>query len=459
MEGMGSQDNKKKPGQGGRPDPNESLPNWDELLPWETPSPEASPQAAHTDGDESLPPWLADLVPENDVPASEPLHEITAELLDTPPTPEPLADSLELEEPDWGLVAEPLEEPPLPDLFAAELPPLPSFAAAEISEPLAPPDLPASPTEEVPPPPSISPIEAEPVLELPDWLTQAAEELPFPESLFPGQPGAIEEPEFSPPSLAPSRPSEAEDFLPEAVSPLVAPLDDTVEKQEAEDERPDSVADARETVWDVELPASKSTVPEPWDPFAEPPSKLQGPSLEELLSEDTAFRDEESEFEEWDTRSIAQPTGLVEQHVVFTLGGIEYAVPISNVLEVGHPNNITQLPHVPHWLLGLTNVRGDIISLVNLRAFLGMPPEGDERSTRMLVVRASHEQLTTGLVVDRVREICKLPIADIAPPTASIEDPIAPYLRGVTEHAGRLLVCLDLDRLLLSSELRQFEPV
>src|SRR5262249_10077058 len=108
-------------------------------------------------------------------------------------------------------------------------------------------------------------------------------------------------------------------------------------------------------------------------------------------------------------------------------------------------------------LLGVANVRGDIVSMVHLRSFLGLDSGAGEG--RMMVVRASSHDLVTGLIVDQVRGIRSLPEQGIAAPSTPVEDRVAPYLRGVAEADGRLLVLLDLDRLLLSPEMRQFESV
>ena len=79
--------------------------------------------------------------------------------------------------------------------------------------------------------------------------------------------------------------------------------------------------------------------------------------------------------------------------------------------------------------------------------------------SRMLVAQARQEEVTTGLIVDQVSGIRYLAVGRIGAPAAPIEDQVTPYLRGVYEHDGRLLVVLDFDRLLLSPEMRQFEPV
>lgn len=154
----------------------------------------------------------------------------------------------------------------------------------------------------------------------------------------------------------------------------------------------------------------------------------------------------------------AAPVGEAggEQHVIFSLAETEYAAHIGNVTEIGDPLEATPVPNVPDWVLGVANLRGDIISMVDMRMFLGMEPTGSGHGRRMLVAQARGEELTTGLIVDRVSGIRYLDVKRIGAPAAPMDDQVAPYLRGVYEHDGRLLVVLDFDRLLLSPEMRQF---
>jgi purine-binding chemotaxis protein CheW len=146
-------------------------------------------------------------------------------------------------------------------------------------------------------------------------------------------------------------------------------------------------------------------------------------------------------------------------HIIFALDQVEYAVPISNVTEMGRPPEITRVPNVPGWVIGIANLRGDVISVVDMRGFLGLPPHDWRVNGRLLVTQSHSEEITVGLIVDRVTGLGNLQTARIGAPTAPIEDQVTPYLRGVYEYQGRLLVVLNLDNLLLSTEMQQFEPV
>jgi purine-binding chemotaxis protein CheW len=212
-----------------------------------------------------------------------------------------------------------------------------------------------------------------------------------------------------------------------------------------------------------ESQASAAPVEEPEAPAGaeEPPSSEPSNILEQLL----AAMEEETRppgpepFGDLGSARPREDAGPVEQHVVFTLAGTDYAVPIGNVLEIGRPHAVTPVPNAPEWVLGVANRRGDVISITDLRAFLGLDQPGPDSTGRMLVVRSLREDLTTGLVVDRVKEICKVPLERITLAASPIQDQVAPYLRGVSEHGGRLLVLLDCEQLLLSPEMRQFEAV
>jgi uncharacterized repeat protein (TIGR01451 family) len=153
------------------------------------------------------------------------------------------------------------------------------------------------------------------------------------------------------------------------------------------------------------------------------------------------------------------PGARGSQYVVFSMRDADYAIPLENVLEYGHPLKVTPVPNVPEWILGVANVHGDIVSMVDLRLFLGQERHGFDEDGRLLVVRSRKEDITVGLIVDRVKGIRVVADEHILQPSSRVEDHLASYVRGVASHNGRLIVLLSLDQLLLSSEMRQFEPV
>lgn len=187
--------------------------------------------------------------------------------------------------------------------------------------------------------------------------------------------------------------------------------------------------------------------------------ELNSNILETLIADIDRQAGDYFKFEEDALISTTMPDVSVveEQHVIFILDDTAYSVPINNVAEIGRPLKVTSLPNVPSWVLGVANLRGDIVSVVDFRAFLGKDTRDSLDNSRMMIVRSQKENIMTALVVDKVREIRHLAVNKISKPTAPVEDRIIPFMRGVYEHNGRLLVLLDAERLMLSPEMQQFE--
>ncbi len=146
------------------------------------------------------------------------------------------------------------------------------------------------------------------------------------------------------------------------------------------------------------------------------------------------------------------------KHVLFMLNESQYAVPLANVLELQRLPHITILPNVPDWLHGVTNLRGDVLSVVDLRSLLGLPVAESNVSQRLIVVRSTREEISTGWVVDRVTGIRGITAEDLQPCSTLMIGPAVSFLSGVVERDARLIAVLDVNRVLSSPEMRQFEP-
>ncbi len=153
-----------------------------------------------------------------------------------------------------------------------------------------------------------------------------------------------------------------------------------------------------------------------------------------------------------------EPVSPAVKHVLFMLNESHYAVPLANVLELQRLPHITLLPNVPDWLRGVMNLRGDVLSVVDLRSLLGLPVAESSVSQRLIVVRSTREEIATGWVVDRVLGIRGIADEELKPCSTLMTGPAASFLSGVVERDARLIAVLDVNRVLSSPEMRQFEP-
>jgi twitching motility protein PilI len=144
-------------------------------------------------------------------------------------------------------------------------------------------------------------------------------------------------------------------------------------------------------------------------------------------------------------------------HVVFRLGARAMAIPLGAVSEIARPPRATRLPHVPAWVLGIANLRGDIVSILDLEGFISGKAGKNTHEQRMLALRPAGDDVRTAVLVDSVDGIQAFEDARIARVTRGFDAEVAPYARGLYQLEDELVVVLDADRLLQSKPMRQFE--
>jgi purine-binding chemotaxis protein CheW len=149
------------------------------------------------------------------------------------------------------------------------------------------------------------------------------------------------------------------------------------------------------------------------------------------------------------------------QLVVFTLmngsNHSEYGVPITQVQEIIRFTQPTKLPKSPSFMEGVINLRGKVISVIDLKKRFDMEVEDYTDNTRIIVIDINGH--TLGIIVDEVNEVLRLSLSDIEPPPTIIGGITAEYLRGVGKLGDRLLVILDLQKILTEQETRQLDNV
>jgi len=142
------------------------------------------------------------------------------------------------------------------------------------------------------------------------------------------------------------------------------------------------------------------------------------------------------------------------QLIIFKLGTVPYGIEISHIIEVTHRPDVTPVPGLPGWVLGVCNVHGEIMSVVDLAVFLEAPPKVHWQPEYMLVAQAQNQRIA--LAIDDVDIIYTIPLNQVISPPFKIEAALVHYLQGTIERSEDFIRILDCERLLLGSQMQQF---
>jgi purine-binding chemotaxis protein CheW len=137
------------------------------------------------------------------------------------------------------------------------------------------------------------------------------------------------------------------------------------------------------------------------------------------------------------------------QYLTFVCGGEEYGVEILRVQEIKGWDHVTRVPYAPPYVLGVMNLRGMIVPVIDLRTRLKLPKRDFDASTVVIVVRvrSSRGEKTIGIVVDAVSEVYSI-VADAIQPVPELGGIAAgSCVRGIATVDGKMVMLLDIDSL------------
>ena len=134
------------------------------------------------------------------------------------------------------------------------------------------------------------------------------------------------------------------------------------------------------------------------------------------------------------------------QLVTFSTGDEEFGVDILKVQEIILPMSITKVPKAPEFVEGVINLRGKVIPVIDLRRRFGLKSKTQDKYTRIIVIEIN--QMIVGFVVDSISEVLRIPANTVEPPPPVVAGLESEYISGVGKLEDRLLILLDLDRLL-----------
>jgi purine-binding chemotaxis protein CheW len=148
---------------------------------------------------------------------------------------------------------------------------------------------------------------------------------------------------------------------------------------------------------------------------------------------------------------------MENQLVVFNLANEDYGVDIAAVDGIVKMQAITHVPHTPSFVEGITNLRGEVLPVVDLRRRFGLPQEEATKDTR--IVNVEVDGVRVGMVVDAVSEVLRVAEEDIEPPSPIVTTVDSAFIAGIAKVDERLIILLDLARVLSTEEQAELQTL
>ncbi|HLW22969.1 MAG TPA: chemotaxis protein CheW [Steroidobacteraceae bacterium] len=139
--------------------------------------------------------------------------------------------------------------------------------------------------------------------------------------------------------------------------------------------------------------------------------------------------------------------------MTFMLAGEEYGVDILRVQEIKGWDKVTRIPHTPEYVLGVINLRGAVVPILDLRRRFGLETMEFGPTTVVIVVRVAgaRDERTVGMVVDAVSEVYNVDAGDTKPPPDVCGSVDTIFVKALATVEQKMLILLDIDRLIGSS--------
>ena len=145
------------------------------------------------------------------------------------------------------------------------------------------------------------------------------------------------------------------------------------------------------------------------------------------------------------------------QLVTFSIGEEEFGVDILKVQEIIRTMEITRVPRAQAFVEGVINLRGKVIPIIDLRRRFGLDSKAHDKHTRIIVIEINN--MIVGFVVDSVSEVLRIPASTVEPPPPVVAGLESEYISGVGKLHDRLLILLDLDKLLSHADLESLSQL
>jgi purine-binding chemotaxis protein CheW len=148
---------------------------------------------------------------------------------------------------------------------------------------------------------------------------------------------------------------------------------------------------------------------------------------------------------------------MEQQLVIFELGEENFGVDIAVVESIIKMQALTKVPHAPGFVEGVTNLRGTVLPVIDLRKRFGMETQAASKETRIVVINM--DGIKVGMVVDSVSEVLTIEEKAVEPTPPMVSTVDSAFIVGIAKLEGRLVILLDLARVLSTTEKSRLEAL
>ena len=148
---------------------------------------------------------------------------------------------------------------------------------------------------------------------------------------------------------------------------------------------------------------------------------------------------------------------MEKQYVIFKLNQEEYGVAISHVQEITEIKSITSVPNTPSFVEGIINLRGKIVPIVSIKKRFDLPLEGEVSEQRIIIINLNEKQV--GFIVDDASQVLTMDESQIEGPPELIAGVDRDYIIGIGKVDEKIIVLLDLEKILNEQEKKEIEAM
>ena len=154
------------------------------------------------------------------------------------------------------------------------------------------------------------------------------------------------------------------------------------------------------------------------------------------------------------TAAVQAQDNTILRWVTFYLDNEKYGINVMQVQEVLRVSEIAPVPGAPEYVLGIINLRGNVVTVIDTRKRFGLEPRELDDAARIVIVESNDQ--VVGIMVDSVAEVVDLRVSEVeAAPNVGTEDS-SRFIQGVASQDGELLIIVDLNKLLTDEEWEEF---